>query len=112
VVETPIDDTSERQDVSISTDLLTRSLWAKPMRNDQMSMDVSSSASNAADKVSLAKFAGNPIDKAQQKCHVLVVPQHFDFDAPFQRRRRIRAGVLLLVLSFRLQRRQDNQPHD
>jgi len=61
-----------------------------PMHDNQMSMDVSSSASNAADKVSLAKFAGNPIDKAQQKCHVLVVPQHFHFDAPFQRRRRIR----------------------
>jgi hypothetical protein len=35
----------------------------KPMRDDQMSMYVSSSAANAADKAFLAKFAENPIDK-------------------------------------------------
>jgi|SRR5450759_239169 len=58
-----------------------------PMHDNQMSVDVSSSASNAADKAFLAKFAGNPIDKAQQKCHVLVVPQHFDFETAFSPQR-------------------------
>jgi hypothetical protein len=85
VVETPIDDTSERQDVSISTDLLTRSLWAKPMHDNQMSMNVSSSVVDAADKAFLDKFAGNPIDNMQKKCHVLVVLQYFDCDAPILR---------------------------
>jgi hypothetical protein len=49
--------------VSINPDLLTRSLWAKPMRDDQMSMDVSSSAANAEDKAFLAKFAGTQSTK-------------------------------------------------